>query len=194
MSKTDDDFPELGELRRGMVLVCHGDDRPDQFADWLKTLVADFASLFSIACEFGIDLDPQDGSAPIVDVMDFCQRLGIEFSSNMWEGSLISGIYRFGWLKAGTVRSASAHGRTMLRAVKKQANVAVRLEVHARQFAFQCAAGLRCYGGQRASASEPSPFRTSSVGHLGRHDVVPRLTQQRARPASAACVVEPWRL
>lgn len=129
MSKTDDDFPELGELRRGMVLVCHGDDRPDQFADWLKTLVADFESLFSIACEFGIDLDPQDGSAPIVDVMDFCQRLGIEFSSNMWEGSLISGIYRFGWLKAGTVRSASAHGRTMLRAVKKQANVAVRLEV-----------------------------------------------------------------
>jgi hypothetical protein len=75
-----------------MVLVCHGDDRPDQFADWLKTLVADFESLFSIACEFGIDLDPQDGSAPIVDVMDFCQRLGIEFRSNMWEGSLISAL------------------------------------------------------------------------------------------------------
>ena len=126
MSKTDDDFPEIGKRRRGMVLVCHGDDRPDQFADWLQPLVADFERLFSIASEFGVDMDPQDGSAPIVNVMDYCQRLGIEFSSSMWEGSLISGIYHLGWIKAGTVRSALAHGRRLLRALEKQTDSAVR--------------------------------------------------------------------
>lgn len=97
MSNSDDDYPEIGKRRRGMVLVCHGDDRPDQFADWLQPLVVEFERLSSLASEFGIDLTPEDGAQPIVSVIDFCERLSIEFSSTMWEGSLISGVYHLGW-------------------------------------------------------------------------------------------------
>jgi hypothetical protein len=129
MSKSEDDYPEIGKRRRGMVLVCHGDDLPDRFADWLQSLVTDFERLSSIASEFGVDMDPLDGSPSIIDVMDFCQRLGIEFRSNMWEGSLISGIYHLGWIKVGTVRSAAAHGKMLLRALEKQTDCAVRSSV-----------------------------------------------------------------
>lgn len=44
MSKSDEDYPEIGKRRRGMVLVCHGDDRPDQFSDWLQPLVLEWAA------------------------------------------------------------------------------------------------------------------------------------------------------
>ena len=128
MSKSDDDYPEIGKRRRGMVLVCHGDDRPDQFADWLQPLVVEFERLSSLASEFGIDLTPEDGAPPIVSVIDFCDRLSIEFSSTMWEGSLIS-VYHLGWIKVGTVRSASAHGRKLIRTLEKRADHAIRQAV-----------------------------------------------------------------
>lgn len=129
MSKSDDDHPEIGKRRAGMVLVCYGDDRPDQFADWLRLLVADFERLSSLTSEFGIDLTYEDGVSPIVGIIDFCERLGIEFSVTMWEGSLISGFYHFGWIKAGTVRSAAAHGKKLLRALEGRADQAIRQKV-----------------------------------------------------------------
>jgi hypothetical protein len=129
MSKADDDYPEIGKRRRGMVLVCHGDDRPDQFADWLQPLVVEFERLSSLASEFGIGLTSEDGASPIVSVIDFCERLGIEFSSTMWEGSLISGVYYLGWIKVGTVRSASALGRKLIRTIERRADPAIRQAV-----------------------------------------------------------------
>ncbi len=130
MSKTEqDDYPEIGKRRRGMVLVCHGDDRPDQFADWLQPLVDEFNRLYSIAYEHNVDMDPQDGSPSIVDILDFCQRLGIEFSSNMWEGFLISGTYYLGWIEFGTVRSTKAYGKKLIQSLERHVDGAVRSAV-----------------------------------------------------------------
>ena len=126
MRKSDDDYPEIGKRRRGMVLVCQGDDRPDQFADWLQLLVVEFERLSSLASKFGIELSSDDTASPIISVIDFCDRLGIKFSSKMWEGSLISGVYHFGWIKEGTVRSASAQGRKLIRAIERRLDLAIR--------------------------------------------------------------------
>lgn len=71
MSKSDDDYPEIGKRRRGMVLVCHGYDRPDQFADWLQPLVVEFERLSSLASEFGIDLISEEAVSPVDGVIDF---------------------------------------------------------------------------------------------------------------------------
>jgi len=129
MSKADDEYPEIGKRRHGMVLVCHGDDRPDQFADWLQPLVVEFERLSSLASEFGINLISEEGASPVVDVIDFCERLGIEFRSTMWEGFLISGVYYLGWIKVGTVRSASAHGKKLIRTIEKRVDQAIRQAV-----------------------------------------------------------------
>lgn len=129
IKENHDDELAIGCRRNGMVLVCHGDDEPDEFADWLRPLVDDFRRISSIASERDVTVSLEDGSAPIPDVMSFCDRLGIKFQSNMWEGSMISGIYRFGWLKTGTVRSASAAGRNLLKSLKKRTEVEVRAAV-----------------------------------------------------------------
>lgn len=130
MTKLDeDDYPEIGQRRRGRVLVCQGDDTPDQFANWLDPLVRKFNWLLLIAEEHGVLIDPQDRSAPITSVIDFCQRLGIEFDSTMWTGFLNSGVYHLGWIRPGTARSASKVGRKLLREVEVSTLAAVKARV-----------------------------------------------------------------
>lgn len=129
MISDENDYPEIGQRRRGMLLVCHGDDQPEHFADWLQPLVVEFERLSSVAAEFCVSPDTQDGSTPIRDVMEFCERLGVEFSTKYWEGSLTSGSYRFGWLKSGTLRSALSHGRMLLKALEAHVNDTVRSEI-----------------------------------------------------------------
>lgn len=130
MSKLNrDDNLSIGCRRKGMILVCHGDDHPDEFAGWLQPLVEEFNKISSITADWDVAVRLQDGSRPISDVMDFCERIGIEFQSNMWEGSMISGIYRMGWIKSGTARTTSAEGRKLLGALKKCTEVAVRAAV-----------------------------------------------------------------
>ncbi len=124
-----EDELNIGCHRKGRVLVCHGDDQPDEFAGWLQPLVNDFKEISSIASVWDVPLHPLDGSIPINDVMDFCERIGIDFDSNTWEGSMISGIYRFGWIARGTARRASVEGRKLLRALRKDTEVAVRAAV-----------------------------------------------------------------
>ncbi len=38
----EDDFPSIGQSRGGFTLVCHGDDSPTEWADWLTDLVSGF--------------------------------------------------------------------------------------------------------------------------------------------------------
>ena len=129
MMLKEDQAPRLGMRRRGMVLVCHGDDQPDQFANWLGPLVVEFERISAIASDFGIALHAKAGSSLMVSTMDFCRELGVDFSSKMWEGSLISGIYHFGWIKEGTIRSVSVFGRKLLRTLVKQVDTTVRSTV-----------------------------------------------------------------
>lgn len=122
MSTSDEDPPQIGARVGGMVLVCHGDDWPVEFADWQEPLVDEFNKLEITASEFGLDLDPQDGSPPIEDVTEFCERLGIEFDTSRWEGSLISGIYHWGWIREDAIGSAVTRGHELLRSLHKNMN------------------------------------------------------------------------
>ncbi len=124
-----DDYLDIGMRRRGRILVCHGDDRPDLFAAWLSPLVAQFDRLHLLAEEYGVAADPQDGRGALTDVMDFCQRLGIEFDCDDWDGALISGVYRWGWMPIGTVRSATARGRRLLQGLHAHVDHGVRSTV-----------------------------------------------------------------
>lgn len=126
ITSDEDDYPTIGQRRRGRVLVCQGDDTPDQFANWLDPLVQKFTWLLLIAEEHDVLIDPPDGSTPVTSVIDFCQRLGIEFQSTMWTGSLTSGIYHLGWIRPGTARSASKAGRKLLCEIEESTLAAVK--------------------------------------------------------------------
>jgi hypothetical protein len=90
--------PDTGDRRNGRILVCQGDDYPDDWIDWLEPPVREFENLKALADRKGLELDVGDGFGTIDDVMEFCVRLGIEFESEPWEGVMISGVYQWGWL------------------------------------------------------------------------------------------------
>ena len=41
----EDDLPELGDRVDDRILVCHGDDWPENFIGWLDPLVNEFTEL-----------------------------------------------------------------------------------------------------------------------------------------------------
>ena len=103
--------PELGGQRGGEILVCHGDDRPNCFVDWLEKLVEKYCDLAGTAEEQGQDLGRL--KAPI-DVMDFIQVIGVELRSRPWTGFLISGTWYEGWIKKGNQAQVQANARKVL--------------------------------------------------------------------------------
>ncbi len=116
----EDDSLEIGIERNGMVLVCLGDDWPDHFADWLEPIVTQFKELSIHAEEIGLRLIPKGEKSEIVDVMDFCDRLGIEFFSNPWTGTLISGVFQIGWIEKTEIPEAVQRGRDLLVDLRSQ--------------------------------------------------------------------------
>jgi hypothetical protein len=103
--------PELGGQRGSEILVCHGDDRPNCFVDWLEKLVEKYRDLAGTAEEQGQDLGRL--KAPI-DVMDFIQVIGVELRSRPWTGFLISGTWYEGCIERGNEAQVQANARKVL--------------------------------------------------------------------------------
>jgi len=113
------ELPSIGDLLHGQVLVCKGDDQPEEWDDWLKSLVDEFEWLESTASEH--DLEVHTGSDPkkIEGWSDFCEAVGVDIRTQFWEGSMISGQFVMGWIKAGDIRGAKKAGETMLKKIRK---------------------------------------------------------------------------
>ncbi len=109
-----DDYPELGDCRHGLTLVCHGDDRPEDFVAWLDPLVGEFIRLDDAAENLEIVLETAAGQ-PIEDVSEFCLAIGIQLDSNFWEGSFISGYYYFGWIGIGAEQQVQEQAQRLLK-------------------------------------------------------------------------------
>ena len=120
-----DDLPELGDRVDGRILVCHGDDWPEDFIGWLDPLVIEFKELLEIAERYEFTLERADDQ-PLEYVTDFCEALGVQFDRQFWEGSFISGIYHWGWITVGTQRQIQKTGRRILGELRKFTKGAIR--------------------------------------------------------------------
>ena len=83
MEMTDDvdagsteNCPSIGDRRAGWILVCMGDDRPDELIDWLDALVNDFEELKTIADEHVVKVNAGSQGGVMNDWSDFCRALG----------------------------------------------------------------------------------------------------------------------
>ena len=65
---SQDDYPEVGARRRGHILVCHGDDSPDQWIAWLEPIQSRFKELHGLSEEYGFALDAGEGSGRLDSV------------------------------------------------------------------------------------------------------------------------------
>ena len=126
---SQDDYPEVGARRRGHILVCHGDDSPDQWIAWLVPIQSRFKELHGLSEEYGFALDAGEGSGRLGSVGEFLELIGVDVWSNPWEGSLISGVYRFGWVKVGTVRAVRKKAAELLKALQRQVDSEVRRKI-----------------------------------------------------------------
>ena len=81
---SDEDPPDIGSRKGDSLLVCHGDDSPEVFADWLSPLVEDFESLLALIEEHEVDVVPPASQPPIDSVIEFCEYMGINFQSSSW--------------------------------------------------------------------------------------------------------------
>ena len=91
----DRDAPELGDTVRGRVLVCRGDDEPDEFDASLDGVASRFRQLSDIAGRYGLSIGAPDFDEGLVA---FLEQAGVDFESSHWEGSCTSGIYQMGWV------------------------------------------------------------------------------------------------
>ena len=91
---------DIGSTKNGREVVCHGDYRPQSFADWLEPMVGELETLSEIAQAHALRIDVRgvqlDGSAEA-----FLSAIGVDLVGAEWTGSLISGTYYFGWIAHG---------------------------------------------------------------------------------------------
>lgn len=124
-----DDYPSIGQSRGGFTLVCHGDDRPTEWASWLTDFVSRLEEITTLAEEHGVRLaDSQGGQAP-TSLIEFCEAIGIDMDSSPWQGQMISGTYWLGWLRAGTLRATKSRARSLIASMSKQMEVGVRAAI-----------------------------------------------------------------
>ena len=126
---SQDDCPEFGARRRGHILVCPGDDSSDRWIAWLEPVRSRFKELHGLPGEYGFALDAGEGSGRRGSIGEFLEMIGVDVRSNPWEGSLISGVYRFGWVKVGTVRAVRKKAAELLRALQRQGDGEVRRKI-----------------------------------------------------------------
>jgi hypothetical protein len=113
------EVPTIGDCRAGSVLVCLGDDRPDQWVPWLESLVDDFEALETTANEHDLELHTGTQNGELSGWQDFCEASGIDVRTEFWEGSMTSGQYVMGWLNVGKVRSAQKEAKELLKQLQK---------------------------------------------------------------------------
>lgn len=115
----EEDYPDIGDCRDGLLLVCMGDDRPDQWIDWLEELVGEYEDFRAIAEEHEVPLDAGSDCGTLDGWSDFCEALGVSIESELWEGGMVSGHFHRGWIKPGTIRSAKKVGKKILKKIQK---------------------------------------------------------------------------
>jgi hypothetical protein len=122
----DVDIPSIGTSREGAVLVCMGDDQPDQWAGWLEELVDEFNCLRDSATAHGLSLRVRSQGQDFGDWSDFCDAVGVNLKRQFWEGSLVSGQFVMGWVKETRVSSAKKRGESVVQ--KLRANLVADLK------------------------------------------------------------------
>ena len=126
---SDEDYPEIGNIRNGEVLVCMGDDRPDQWEDWLESLVTEFERLEGIAKECSLDLNAGRKYGILDGWQEFCEVIGVNVGAEFWEGEMNSGQWVMGWIRSRAIPRAERNGEEILDRLREHLNKHIRLSI-----------------------------------------------------------------
>lgn len=82
--------------------------------------------LISLAEEHGIPINLSKKESRISSVFDLLHLIGIDIDSKPWTGSLISGIYRYGWIKKGEIRQSKTNAKKIVDQIETFVNPRIR--------------------------------------------------------------------
>lgn len=110
----EEEVPEVGEVVNGKILVCRGDDRPEECITWLQSDADKLKNYLRCAEENNIELYVKEYDAEIRDEVTFYELIGIDCSRSFWEGSLNSGHLVLCWVKQDCVDEVIKKSRELL--------------------------------------------------------------------------------
>ncbi|MEW8403985.1 MAG: hypothetical protein AB2689_21090 [Candidatus Thiodiazotropha taylori] len=110
----EEEVPEVGEIVDGQILVCRGDDRPEECITWLQSDADELNNYLYCAEENNVELYVKEYDAVISDEVTFYELIGIDCSSSFWEGSLTSGHLVLCWVKPSCVDEVIKKSRELL--------------------------------------------------------------------------------
>jgi hypothetical protein len=120
------DIPSIGDCCDGKVLVCMGDDHPDQWVGWLEELVDEFNVLRDAATAHGLLCRIDSQSLELGDWSGFCEEVGVDLKREFWEGALVSGHFVMGWVEKKKIGITRRRGGSLLK--KLHRNLVVQLK------------------------------------------------------------------
>lgn len=118
MEDEEEVYPSIGDVVDGRVLVCHGDDMPEVWIDWLEPMAEEVKNLIELADEHDVSIDLGKPTGTIESIFDFLSAIRVDMDSEFWEGSMTSGHYQFGWIKKEEMLSSRANGKLLVKKIK----------------------------------------------------------------------------
>lgn len=115
----EEEVPEVGEVVDGQILVCRGDDRPEECITWLQFDADKLKNYLCCAEENNIELYVKEYDAVICDEVTFYELIGIDCRRSFWEGSLISGHLVLCWVKQDCIDEVIQKSRELLDTIYK---------------------------------------------------------------------------
>lgn len=127
----EEDYPEVGDIRNGLILACMGDDRPERWIGWLGSLVDDFDELQTLAEQHDLSMDAGRKYGVLKGWSEFCEALGVSIDTEFWEGCMNSGQFVTGWINVKKVARAQKTGKAILEQIRSRLLKEIRRAVMA---------------------------------------------------------------
>jgi hypothetical protein len=125
----EDQYPEVGDIQNGKILVCMGDYRPDRWESWLQDAVQEFEALAELGQEFGLQCVAGTSGPVLHGWRDFCEAVGVSFDCDFWEGDHISGHWHMGWVEERSLKKVQRTTERLLGSVRRRLDRQVRAAV-----------------------------------------------------------------
>jgi len=114
-----DDYPSIGERRGGWTFACVGEDRPDQWLDWLEDCVLQVERLIEATGNVAKFQNPKTGHT-IDSWYSFCEAIGVNFDTTFIDREVASGFGHLGWIRTRALAKAERHARMLVERFEKQ--------------------------------------------------------------------------
>jgi hypothetical protein len=118
----EDDPPSIGDERHSQTLVAMGDDFPVEWADWLESLITEFADISIPCAEAGLSIRGMAFSSAQTAYVGFAEKIGVCIHRDFYEGDHTSGFFLTAWVNTTSIPELKKKGNRLIKDTIKLAS------------------------------------------------------------------------